>query len=108
MHRWTFWIFLLLVPQLAQAEGPERAPSPAEPGQARFEKALEERVGDVLDRSVDLAADRAVALLEERAAEGAEAVAARRAPRVWTVTRWRGSAGARWVPVRWEVGAPRR
>jgi len=40
-----------------------------DPGREHFARALEARVGDVLDRSVKLAAERALALLEAREAE---------------------------------------
>jgi len=56
--------------ELAPAEVvPDPHPDLDEPGDASCARALEARVGDVVDRSTELAAERAMAVLEARVAE---------------------------------------
>jgi len=71
MPAWMLLIAFLLAPALAGAEELERSASaaPGECAEASFTRALDSRVGAIVDRRVALAAERAVAVLEEREAE---------------------------------------
>jgi hypothetical protein len=61
--RFCAGLALMLSASAVSAQTPEGA------GEEHFARALEARVGEVLDRSVNLAAERALALLEAREAE---------------------------------------
>jgi hypothetical protein len=101
--------FLIGVPLLAQAD-PARdehraraTETPEDRLDARFARALELRVGEVLDRRVDLATSRAVASLEDREAERlgqAGVEAPRRAGPSRSITA-PASSGRGAVAVRW-------
>ena len=71
MRSWILLICFLLAPTLARADELERSifVASGEGAETRFARALEARVGEVLDRSVAVAGARATVLLERREAE---------------------------------------
>jgi hypothetical protein len=96
MNRWLLLMCsLLLAPGLATAD---EAPPPSDPAGARFERALEARVDEVLGERVDRAAERAMALLEAREAERLGEVA--RAPARRTVPEREGVERVRLAEIR--------